>query len=197
MQSSYPQTIDVSVEPTEPIVVAESQSVDFRLAINQSLGADAFLLVGSLLMGILCSGAVSVMDVNSELTPPWLRPLPWFVFIACVAPALWNLLLDTLSAASRPARLPFAYSQTQAKAIYAKRLHLALAAIYFAFMLVAFCWSVPSMLMFSKLFVAAVFALALYALGQSIPSRRQSFVVTGSLFLVVLIAAQLFVIAAL
>ena len=46
----------------------------------------------------------------------------------------------------------------------------------------------------SKFFVSAVFAIALYALGQSIPSRRTSFVVSGLLFLVVLVATQTFIV---
>ena len=194
MRSSFPQTIDISAKPSTASVAAPKAVVS-RSVINQSLGADAFLLVGSLLSGVVCSGVVSGIEMGSALNSPVLRPLPWFVFLVCGAPSLFFLLIDTLRASRYPARMPFAYAQARTKKIYAQRIHLTLGAVYFAAILAAFCWSVPSMLLFSKLFVAAVFAIALYALGQSISSRRKSFAVTGLLCVVVLIAAQLFAVA--
>ena len=68
-----------------------------------------------------------------------------------------------------------------------------LLAFYFTAILVALCWSALTMVLVSKIFVSAIFAFALYALGQSIPSKRLSFVVSGILFLVVLIATQAFI----
>ena len=201
MRSSFPQTIDVSANPIGPVTEAVDATATaqktraIRTVINQSLGADAFLLVGSLLLGIVCSGAINSVEIGTELQNPLLKPLPWFVFLVCGLPSLVFLLIDTLRASHSPTRMPFAYAQSKTKNIYAKRLHLALGAVYFAAILVAFCWSVPSMLLFSKLFVSAVFAIALYALGQSITSRRKSFVVTGLIFLIVLIAAQIFAMA--
>lgn len=193
MRASYPQTIDISAIPVKTAV--EARLVDLRSAINQTLGADAFLLVGSLLIGIVCSGVTSSLRTGSELNGSTIGMLSWFVFGACNVPSLLFLLADTLKASRCPIRIPFAYPPRRVKAIYAKRVHLALLAIYFSAIFSAFCWSVPAMPVFSRLFVAAVFAIALYALGQSISSIRKSFFMTGTIFLVVLVAAQLFALA--
>ncbi|PZO60693.1 MAG: hypothetical protein DCF15_01710 [Phormidesmis priestleyi] len=50
------------------------------------------------------------------------------------------------------------------------------------------------MLLVSKIFVSAIFALALYSLGQSIPSQRLSFIISGILFLIVLVGTQVFIV---
>ena len=46
----------------------------------------------------------------------------------------------------------------------------------------------------SKIYLAIVFAIAIYALGQSIPSTKLSFLLSGALFVVVLLATQTFII---
>ena len=193
MRSSSPQTVDISAEPLTANAVVEPMAAEADSAIRQSLGTDAFLLFISLLMGILCNSAVSLVDAGSELGATMLRPSGWFILLACVAPSLVALLLDVLRASSNPLVLPFAQSQSRMKTIYAKRIHLALLAFYFTSILVALCWSAPTMVLPSKLFVSSIFAIALYALGQSIPSRRNSFIVSGILFLVVLVTTQAFI----
>ena len=194
MRSSYPQTIDVSTEPVAHPSTIEPQVVDSRSAINQTLGADAFLLTLSLLIGIVCGGVIGDADASRGLNSLLLKPLPLFVCWVCSAPSLVFLISDTIKASHRyPARMPFGYPLPRIKAVYARRIHIVLLAIYFSAMVAAFCWSVPSMPVVSRLFVAAVFAIALYALGQSIASRRKSLMVTGALFLMVLIATQFFV----
>jgi len=69
-----------------------------------------------------------------------------------------------------------------------------LLAFYFTAILAALCWSALAMPLASKIFVSAIFSFALYSLGQSIPSKRMSFMVSGILFLVVLVATQAFIV---
>lgn len=193
MSTSYPQTIDISVLPVEPV---EARLIDLRTAINQTIGADAFLLIGSLLIGTICSG-VANGTAGGELPSSAVSPLSWFVFGACNAPSLLFLAVDTLGASRHPMKLPFAYPSYRVKAIYAKRIRLALLGIYFSAIFSACCWSVPALPLVSKLFVAAMLTIALYAVGQNISSVRKSFMVTGAIastiFLAILAVAQLLV----
>lgn len=145
-------------------------------------------------MGVIFSSAVGVADNGIALGSAIVMPPQWFIFLSCGAPSIACLCLDALSALSNPSRLPFARTRNQMNALYARRIHLFLLAFYFTAILVALCWSAPSMLLVSKFFVASVFAIALYALGQSIPSQRASFMVSGILFLVFLVATQAFIV---
>ena len=192
MNTSYPQTIDISVLPVEPV---EARLIDLRTAINQTIGADAFLLISSLLVGAICSGVAGGTSAGSELQSSAMSLLPWFVFGVCSVPSLMFLAVDTLRAARHPMQVPFAYPLPRVRAIYAKRIRLALLGTYFSAIFSAFCWAAPTLPLFSKLFAAAVLAIALHALGQSISSLRKSFMVTGTIastiFLVILAAAQL------
>ena len=77
------------------------------------------------------------------------------------------------------------------KPVSTKRVHLVLSMVYGLLIFAALCWSVSAMAVFSKLFVSAVFAIALYALGQSIPSKAQSFVISGAIFLAIVGAVTL------
>ncbi len=187
-------TVDISVGPLEPFQPPVERQIEPRVVIAQSLLVDAFLIVISLLVGLLFSSAVSAIDVSGIDRIGLLRPPQWLIFLACALPAVMCLFIDTLSSLSNPAVLPFARSRVAAKALYAKRFHSLLLAFYFTAILVALCWSAFSMLLVSKLFVSAVFAIALYALGQSIPSQRLSFALSGMLFIVVLVATQAFIV---
>jgi hypothetical protein len=171
-----------------------SQPRNLGSIIKQTIGVDCFLLFIAVLMGFLFSGAVSVVNDTNNLGTLMLRPPQWLIFMSCVIGPLLYLLVDILSSLTNPLKLPFARSMVGTKSLYAKRIHLLLLALYFTAILVALCWSALSMPLFSKLFVSAVFAVALYALGQSIPSRRMSFIVSGCLFLVVLVATQAFIV---
>mgnify|MGYP001802336921 CR=1 FL=1 len=195
MKYHPPHTVDVSAEPLKPFQPPiESPPLPLRAVIAQSLAVDIFFLFVSFLLGVLFSSAVSAVDVTGIYNVAVLRPPLWLIFGVCaLPPALW-LFIDGLSALSNPAVLPFARSRVAMKAMYAKRFHLLLLAFYFTAILVALCWSAFEMLLVSKLFISAVFAVALYALGQSIPSRRLSFVLSGVLFVVVLVATQAFIV---
>jgi len=190
----FPHTVDISTGPLEPFQPPAERPINPRAVIAQSLMVDICLVVFSLLVGLLFSSAVSAIDVSGIDRVGLLKPPQWLIFFACALPAVMCLFIDTLSSLSNPAVLPFARSRVAAKALYAKRFHSLLLAFYFTAILVALCWSAFSMLLVSKLFVSAVFAVALYALGQSIPSQRLSFVLSGVLFVVVLVATQAFIV---
>ncbi len=194
MKYNPPHTVDISAEPLMPFQPPINQPQSLRMAIAQSLAVDVFFIFLSLVAGALFSSAVGAVDVTDFSDVSLLRPPYWLLFAACLLPPTLWLFIDGLSAASNPAVLPFARSRAAMEAIYAKRFHLLLLAFYFTAILVALCWSAFAMLLVSKLFVSAVFAVALYALGQSIPSRRLSFVLSGALFLVVLLTTQAFIV---
>lgn len=188
-------TIDISAEP----VAAFSSSVSRRpkdpnAAVWQSLVVDIFLTFVSLLMALIFSSAIGAVVEPTNLERALLIPPQWLIFTVCGFPPLLCLFIDMLSTLSNPDALPFARSKNALNSIYAKRLHMMLLAFYFTAILVALCWSALTMSLASKIFVAAIFAFALYALGQSIPSRRMSFIVSGILFLVVLVMTQAFIV---
>lgn len=182
--------------PITPTAPTAYQPYYFRPAIKQTLGVDGFLAFVSLLVGVLLGGSLDSIAVAANLNKAALLPPFGLVVFICSLPALIFLFVDVLSALSNPAVLPFSRSKAGLKKLYAKRLHLSLLASYFAAILVALCWSAVNMMLVSKLFISAVFALALYALGQSIPSRRLGFAVSGALFLVVLLGIQMFIVTA-
>jgi phosphate/sulfate permease len=191
----YPShTVDISAEPVSAFAPPVNQRRDFTAIIRQSLGVDIFLVFISLLVGLLFSSAIGAVVAPVNPAGALLIPPQWLIFAACALPSVLCLLLDTLSMLSNPVALPFARSKNSLQAIYAKRLHLILLAFYFTTILVALCWSALTMPLLSKLFVSAIFGFALYALGQSIPSTRLSFIVSGILFLVVLVATQAFIV---
>lgn len=194
MRYDPPHTVDISAEPLQPFQAPIIQPLTTKMVVAQSLGIDIFFAFLSLLMGVLFSSAVDAIDVTGIENVGVLKPPTWFIFAVCALPPTLWILIDGLSAASNPAVLPFARARAAMKAVYAKRIHFLLLAFYFTAILVALCWSAFAMLLVSKLFVSAVFAVALYALGQSIPSRRLSFILSGLLFLVVLVTTQSFIV---
>lgn len=194
MRYSPPHTVDISAEPVTPYPASVPRRRKERSAIVQSLGVGTFLVFVSLMLGVLFSSAIGAAFGAADLGQVVFSPPKWFLFLSCSLPAISFLCLDAIAALSNPASLPFGRSQGAMKAIYAKRIHLMLLGFYFTAILVALCWSAASMPLMSKVFVSSVFSIALYALGQSIPSRRTSFIVSGILFMVVLIATQAFIV---
>ena len=202
MKQSSTQTVDVSAQSmsgyTSAAVQPRNLKRDTGIAVRKSLSVDFFLIFISLLVGGLFSIAVGAVvvpaDINGDLGNAFFLPPQWLIVAICLLPALLCTLLDSLSAASNPIALPFARSKSSRQAIYANRIHLLLLAFYFTAILTALCWSALSMPLISKMFVAAIFSFALYALGQSIPSTRMSFIVSGVLFLVMLTLTQVFIV---
>lgn len=194
MRYSPPHTVDISAEPITPFPASVPKRKAPPSVIVQSLGAGTFLVFVSLMLGVLFSSAIGAAFGSADLGQVVFSPPKWFLFLSCSLPATAFLCVDGLTALSNPASLPFGQSQGHMKAIYAKRFHLMLLGFYFTTILVALCWSAASMPLVSKVFVSSLFSIALYALGQSIPSRRTSFIVSGILFVVVLIATQAFIV---
>ncbi|MEL6139720.1 MAG: hypothetical protein AAFR42_20220 [Cyanobacteria bacterium J06628_6] len=152
------------------------------------------LAVAVLAVAVLFGRTISAAESSAALSQTLVAPPQWIVLASLLIVPVWHLTLDGLSTMGNRLRLPFAGSQQRAKRIYAGRVHLVLLAFYFNAILVALCWSAAAMPLFSKLFLAAVFAIAIYALGQSVPSTRLSYLLSGVLFVIVLIATQTFII---
>ncbi len=199
MRYTNPSTVNVTAnatdDPAMPFTASVFQHRSLNAIIWQTLSVDVFLAIVSVIIGLLFSRAVAEVDpTTTTANISLLMPPLWLIFFICVLPTFICLLLDGLSIFSNPSVLPFAGSPARVKAVYAKRVHLLLLAFYFTAILVALCWSAFSMLLVSKIFVSAIFALALYSLGQSIPSQRLSFIISGILFLIVLIGTQIFIV---
>jgi len=193
MTNTHPHTVDIPAESVSAFGATVSPAYDYSVTTRQSLAVDVALLLVSLISGTLFSIVVGTIDAPAD-TGLLVLPPQWLVLFACIAPALLWAFVDVLNMLSNPAALPFARAQAKRKAIYFQRVHTLLLAFYFTAIVVALCWSALTMPLFSKLFVAAIFSFALYALGRSIPSRSTSFIVSGILFLVVLVATQMFIV---
>lgn len=197
MTNTHPHTVDISAESVSPSTfgTAVAQTRNYSEAARQSLAIDAVLLLLSLMLGGLFSIVASSINLPADVSSNVpLLPSAWLLVFMCSAPALLWGFIDILSTLSNPAALPYARSQSSRQAIYFQRIHTLLLGFYVTAIVVALCWSAVAMPLVSKLFVSAIFSFALYALGRSIPSRRNSFIVSGILFLVVLIATQVFIV---
>lgn len=197
MINTHPRTVDI---PAESIASSEfgasiSHSHDYSAAIRQSLAVDAVLMLVALAAGSLFSVVIGSLNAPTDtINGPTLLPSVWLVLFTCLAPSLCFAGIDALNTLSNPAALPFARTQAKTQYIYFQRIHGLLLGFYFTSIVVALCCSAITMPLFSKFFVAAIFSFALYALGRSIPSRKTSFIVSGVLFLVVIVATQLFIV---
>ena len=167
---------------TTPIPVAPVFGVDLLIVLVAAIAAFLFSQAVNL--------ALSSESINQTLQAP---PLLLVVASSLLFPVFYTVM-DGLNAAGNRLKLPFAGSRKRAQQIYAKRIHLGLLALYFNAILVALCWSASAMPVMSKIYLAAVFAIAIYALGQSIPSTKLSFTLSGILFVIVLLATQTFII---
>lgn len=158
------------------------------------LGVDLIIALVAAIAAFLFNQAVN-LALSSESISPTLQAPPAFLIVgSSLAIPLVYIVLDALNAASNRLKLPLAGSRKRAQHIYARRIHLGLLALYFNAILVALCWSASAMPVMSKIYLAAVFAIAIYALGQSIPSTKLSFTLSGILFVIVLLATQTFII---
>lgn len=199
MEYRAPHTVEVSAKSlaSPELNGSEQPSLpqkSYQNAIVQSLAIDSVLAVVAALLAALFSGAVNAISTPPGVDSLQYLPPSWLLFLVCgIAPLVW-VFRDGARAISNPASLPMARSKVASKAIYAKRIHMLLLAFYLGSILVALCWSAFSMSLPSKIFVSGIFAIALYALGRSIPSRRLSFIVSGILFLVVLFTTQAFIV---
>ena len=158
------------------------------------LGADLVILLVAIVAAFLFSQAISLAMSSESINQTLQAPPRFLVVVSSLIVPLFFMALDGLNAAGNRLKLPFAGSRKRAQQIYARRIHLGLLALYFNAILVALCWSASAMPVMSKIYLAGVFAIAIYALGQSIPSTKLSFTLSGVVFVVVLLATQTFII---
>lgn len=163
-----------------------------------SLAIDGILLLAAGVAAVLFSQGIALAatsDVFQRMTANlegWFLPPQWLVVLLALLPPGIQLGLDVSNLSRRPRRLPCAGNRSRAGQIYAKRVHVCLLALYVDAILMTLCWSASAMPLVSKLFVASMLALAIYAVGQSIPSTRLSFWVSGILLATVLGGTQVF-----
>ncbi|MEO0868473.1 MAG: hypothetical protein AAFY17_08485 [Cyanobacteria bacterium J06642_11] len=158
------------------------------------LGIDLLIALVAAIAAFLFSQAVNLAVFSTSISQTLQAPPLFLVVLSSMAMPVFYILMDGLNALSNRLKLPFAGSRQRAQKIYARRIHLGLLALYFNAILVALCWSASAMPVMSKIYLAAVFAIAIYALGQSIPSTKLSFTLSGLLFVIVLITTQTFII---
>ncbi|NEP61368.1 MAG: hypothetical protein F6K31_31190 [Symploca sp. SIO2G7] len=158
------------------------------------LGVDLLIALVAAIAAFLFSQAIDLALSSESINQTLQAPSPWLVVLSCLAIPIFYIVVDMLNALVNRLKLPFAASRKRAQQIYARRIHLVLLALYFNAILVALCWSASAMPVMSKIYLAAVFAIAIYALGQSIPSTKLSFTLSGTLFVIVLLATQTFII---
>ena len=158
-----------------------------------SLAINLLMLLVAGVAAVLFGRTIDLAQSSTILSQRLVAPPQWLVMTTLLLVPGWYLILDAMSTMGNRLRLPFAGSQQRAKRIYAGRVHLVLLAFYFNAILVALCWSAAAMPLFSKLFLSAVFAVAIYALGQSVPSTRLSYTLSGILFVIVLVTTQAFI----
>lgn len=158
------------------------------------LGVDLLIALVAAIAAFLFNQAINLALSSESINQTLQAPPPLLVVGSSLVIPLVYIVLDVLNASSNRLKLPLAGSRKRAQHIYARRIHLGLLALYFNAILVALCWSASAMPVMSKIYLAAVFAIAIYALGQSIPSTKLSFTLSGVLFVIVLLATQTFII---
>ena len=158
------------------------------------LGIDLLIVVVAAAAAFLFDQAVNLALSSESINQMLQAPSRALIVLSSLVIPVVYMAMDGLNAAGNRLKLPLAGSRKRAQQIYARRIHLGLLALYFNAILVALCWSASAMPVMSKIFLAAVFAIAIYALGQSIPSTKLSFTLSGVLFITVLLTTQTFII---
>lgn len=158
------------------------------------LGIDLIIVLVAAVAALLFSQAINLAVASASINQTLQAPPQLLVVLSSLMIPVFYMAMDGLNAVGNRLKLPLAGSRKRAQQIYARRIHLGLLALYFNAILVALCWSASAMPVMSKIYLAAVFAIAIYALGQSIPSTKLSFTLSGVLFVIVLLATQTFII---
>ncbi|MBT9316362.1 hypothetical protein [Leptothoe spongobia] len=158
------------------------------------LGVDFLILLVAAIAAFLFSQAVNLALSSEAINQTLQAPPQLLVIVSSVIIPVFYILMDVLNSTGNRLKLPFAGNRKRGQRIYARRIHLGLLALYFNAILVALCWSASAMPVMGKIYLATVFAIAIYALGQSIPSTKLSFTLSGILFVIVLLATQTFII---
>lgn len=158
------------------------------------LGVDLLILLVAAIAAFLFSQAVSLALSSEAINQTLQAPPRLLVIVSSVIIPVFYIFIDMFNSAGNRLKLPSAGNRQRVQRIYARRIHLGLLALYFNAILVALCWSASAMPVMGKIYLAAVFAIAIYALGQSIPSTKLSFTLSGILFIIVLLTTQTFII---
>lgn len=165
-----------------------------QIPVVPALAVDFLIVLVAAIAAFLFSQAVNLALSSEAINQTLQAPSQLLVVVSSLMIPVVYIVIDVMNAAGNRLKLPFAGSRKRAQQIYARRIHLGLLALYFNAILVALCWSASAMPVMSKIYLAAVFAIAIYALGQSIPSTKLSFTLSGVLFVIVLLATQTFII---
>jgi hypothetical protein len=158
------------------------------------LGVDFLILLVAAIAAFLFSQAVGLALSSEAINQTLQAPPRLLVVVSCVVIPMFYIVTDMVNSTGNRLKLPFAGNRKRTQRIYARRIHLGLLALYFNAILVALCWSASAMPVMGKIYLAAVFAIAIYALGQSVPSTKLSFTLSGILFVIVLLTTQTFII---
>lgn len=155
---------------------------------------DVMILLVTIGLGLLLHVLVVVVW-PATASPFDGQMLEWMPFWAITSTAAWYLVVDLLRCGYSRAHLPFNYPQRDVRRFYWERLELILSTIATCLLLLCLCILMPGQPLISKLFLAAITALTAFAVRQTIPSRRQAFAASTSVFsmamLVVAIASKM------
>lgn len=176
----------ITVEPAESPSQASAQQ---QQAGPISLLCDAMFLLVAIGFALLLSGLFSsfwpatVPDAERAIvhfTTSTLLIFGWAAFI----------LLDLSRYLGHPQRLPFAYPHRVTRAIYAQRLEVWLSLLAFNLLLFSLCSVLPGVAIASKLFLAAILALSVFAIRKSIPARRLAVAASVGMFFLAMLLVQ-------
>ena len=166
-----------------------STQINLVAVLVKTFSADAAIWLSGWMLSVLAHWSVATVPVPYEKAASLLPP-QWLIFVVGLSlPSAW-LAADTTKALSYPQLLPFAGLPSVLKKVYESRLHQLLLTFCAMTTLILLCWLATEMPLASKLFVSAVFAIALHTLNQKTGSRRRSLLVSSLLFLALLIASQ-------
>jgi hypothetical protein len=182
--STYPEM------PREGVAAPRSATS----AILPSLAVDLVVIAVTAIAAYLFNQTIGLAEASEALQRTLQAPPHLLITLSILLIPAWYLAIDIINTLGNKLKLPFAGNDKRIQRVLAGRVHLVLLSLYFNAILVALCWSAAAMPIFSKLFLSAVFAVAIFALGKSIPSTKLSFLLSGILFLIVLIATQAFII---
>ncbi len=158
-----------------------SAQINLTAVLIKTFSADTAILLSGWLLSASASWSIGTISVPYKRAALLLPP-QWLMFVVCLLlPSVW-LAVDAVKALSYPQSLPFAGLPSVLKKVYEERFHWLLLSFFFVTTLMLLCWAATEMLLVSKLFVSAMFAIALRSLDQRMRSRRRSLLVSSLLF---------------
>ncbi|MEM9768556.1 MAG: hypothetical protein AAF892_11855 [Cyanobacteria bacterium P01_D01_bin.71] len=169
-----------SARPAVKSVQSAAQSAQLSAPLLTII-CDTMILLIAVGLGLLLHALV-VIVWPATATAADGQMLKWIPFGGIISIAAWYLLIDLLRCGYSQAHLPFNYPQRHIRRFYWERLELILSTIAASLLLMCLCLLMPGQPLISKVFLAAVAALIAFAVRQTIPSRRQAFAASTSVF---------------